>query len=409
MWAVLRFWGYGRNDLKVRLGKWRQLAREAADPAERRAREAVLAQVEALRSRWFLAAEDLDLAAGSTQLLQAVASAYHPDAPDPMTRARIGALLDGFLEMKNQLSAWVRRPGWQALTRVRLRHVWTFQAVWDKKRAWEETPLVRTLRRLRLGFFLNCGMAVYRFGDALYWAGKSGIFLIHDVFLKRLLMRWRLTLGETALKVYQDRRPSSDLPDDDVLGDLESLSSEPPEEVEADLPPEVRDIVRGLRRDLLFHDRPLSRPWVGEQYGHLVDAIAAFHHPQSADPRLEATLYDLMQGLARLCEAVAQLRSRPVICKVLDLRLSHLIKVKAAADTVLDSQWMDFLKKYKVGATLKYTTLALRAFRKGQPGLVFKDVAFTLAREGLLRWLALYFHGRIALESHRIYQVKRTP
>ena len=83
--------------------------------------------------------------------------------------------------------------------------------------------------------------------------------------------------------------------------------------------------------------------------------------------------------------------------------MSHLLKAKETADKVLDSQWFDLLKKYRVGSAVKYSSLAYKAFRRGHPGVLFKDLAYTVLREGGKRWLALYLHGKVAREADRVY------
>ena len=390
----------------ARLDRWRARCRTAG-AAERRALESLIGRVTRLKSRWFLEAGDLNVAAHSRALVLEVARAFHPEAAQPLAQARLGPLLHAFLDLEQALVSLTRLPAFAPLARVRWRHLETLKAAWRKKQAWEQSAFGRAAARFHLWFLVKGVYALLRSGDALFWAAKSGGFVFYDVLLKRLLVRWYLNLGDVALKVYGARSLDAALSEDEVLADLESLHEPPPEEV--DWPPALRERVEQSRHALLYHPRPLSLGEIQDRLAGLVRDIAAFHHPDSPDPLKEAALYDLVLSLARLCESLAALEKKPVIHKMLNLRLSHLLKVKAAAEGLLESQWYDFLKKYRVGPALKYTRLAYRAFKKGGPGVLFKDVAYTVAREGGKRWLALYLHGKLAREADRVYRPASGP
>lgn len=45
-------------------------------------------------------------------MVSGMAAAYHPDSEDPLTRARIGPMLTGFLRLKDALLELTRMPGW---------------------------------------------------------------------------------------------------------------------------------------------------------------------------------------------------------------------------------------------------------------------------------------------------------
>lgn len=379
----------------------------ASGEGERRAIEILLAHIESIQARWFLDAGHLNAWSASRTLVQSMAAAFHPEAPEPAARARIGPLLDGFLELRESLLALTRLPGLGGLMHLRLRHLEVIKQTWRKKQAWDASPVGRFFQRFHLFFIFKWTTNILRCGDALFWAAKSGGFVFYDVAFKRMLVRWYLSLGEVVLKVYgaPDRAPN--LPDEEVLEDLEDLRD--PEIPLEEFSPEVRAVVDRSRRELLTAVRFLTWREIREIDRQLVRDIAKVHYPQAEQPLMEATLFDCLSSLARLCEGVSSLKKKPVISKLLDLRLSHLLKAKETADKVLDSQWFDLLKKYKVGEAVKYSSLAYRVFRKGHPGVLFKDLAYTVLREGGKRWLALYLHGKVAREADRVYGAGARP
>lgn len=120
--------------------------------------------------------------------------------------------------------------------------------------------------------------------------------------------------------------PPPQLPDDEVLEDLDDLE-EPKVEL-ADFPPEVRAIVEKSRRELLLATKTLTWKEIEQIDRQLVKDIAANYHPEAEQPLKEATLLDCLLSLSRMCESLSSLKDRKVISKVLDLRLSHLLKIK---------------------------------------------------------------------------------
>ena len=45
--------------------------------------------------------------------------------------------------------------------------------------------------------------------------------------------------------------------------------------------------------------------------------------------------------------------------------------------------------------------------QKKHPALLFRDFAFTLAGEGCKRWLYLYLHDKIAVETNTLYKIPK--
>ncbi len=392
---------------EARLTHLRARWETAPTPAERRAIEILLAHVDSLQSRWFLDAGHLNAWELSRVMVTQMATAFHPDAPDPLTRARIGPLLTGFVGLKDALLELTRMPGMGGLLRLRLRHIESLQVAWQKKKAWDDSSLGRLAKRYNIFFIIKWATNIARCGDALFWLFKSGGFVLYDMAFKRMLVRWYLALGEVALDVYGGPESRPQMTDDDVLEDLDDL--EEPEARLEDFPPEVRALVERSRKELMLATKKLSWKEIEQIDRQLVTDIATAYHPQAQQPLKEATLHDCLLSLSRLCESLSSIKEKRFVSKVLDLRLSHLLKIKKAADTVLDSQWFELLKKYKVGSAVKYSTLAYKTFKKGHPAVLFKDLAFTVVKEGGKRWLALYLHGKIACEADRVYRLPPEP
>jgi hypothetical protein len=231
------------------------------------------------------------------------------------------------------------------------------------------------------------------------------VFFLYDIVFKVFLIRWYLLVGETAIRVYGDREKDEEISLDELLEDMDAL----PDQIEfqeTGLTGEVKERVDASRNALLFHLGTMSWQGARQRYDDLVKDIARIHHPQAEQPLYEARLYDLLIGFSRFAEQVVNLKTKPVINKMLKIRLSHLIKVKNAANWALENQLVDLARKYKVGTAVKYSALIYKAFKKGHPGILFKDVALILTREAGKRWVLVYLHDKIAVQADWVYKPK---
>ncbi len=407
--AILIVKGYGILQVRwlniSRLHKLRQRASDTDDPIEKSSLEVITQRCEDLRGRWVLGEADLALIENTRSLVRNIAELYHPQSTQPLAEARIEKVLNAFLEMKTHILQLTRLRGIREWTRFRLRHVVWLSEAWARKTQWEQTPTVKTVRRFKLIPIVKWIYTALRSLDLVFWSLKMTVFFLYDIVFKVFLIRWTLLVGETAIRVYSDREKDEVISPEELLEDIDALPDQK-EFQEDGLTGEVKEHVDASRNTLLFHLGVMSWKEARQRYDELVKEIARIHYPQSERPLYEARLYDLLIGFSRFAEQVVNLNTKPVINKMLKLRLSHLMKVKDAANWALENQLVDLARKYKVGTAVKYSALIYKAFKKGHPGILFKDVALTLAREGGKRWVLVYLHDKIAVEADWVYKPK---
>ncbi len=407
--AVLVVKGYGLLQVRwlniSRLRNLQQRASATSDPIERLSLNAITERCEALRGRWVLGEADLSLIENTRSLVQQIAELHHPQSAQPLAEARIEKILNAFLEMKTHIVQLTRLRGIREWTRFRLRHLVWLSEAWARKTQWEQTPTVKTVRRFKLIPIVKWIYTALRSLDLVFWSLKMTTFFLYDIVFKVFLIRWTLLVGETAIRVYSDRRQDEDISPEELLEDMSALS-EHKEFEESGLTGEVKERVDASRNALLFHMGTMSWQEARQRYDDLVKEIARVHHPQSERPLYEARLYDLLIGFSRFAEQMVNLNTKPVINKMLKLRLSHLLKVKDATNWALENQLVDLTRKYKIGTAVKYSTLIYKAFKKGHPGILFKDAALVLAREAGKRWVLVYLHEKIAVEANWVYKPK---
>ena len=407
--AVLIVKGYGILQVRwlnvSRLRDLQQRASTTSDPIERDALNAITERCEALRGRWVLGEADLALIDNTRCLVREIAELYHPQSSQPLAEARIEKILNAFLEMRTHVLQLTRLRGIREWTRFRLRHLVWLSEAWARKTQLEQTPTVKTVRRFKLIPIVKWIYTALRSLDLIFWCLKMTVFFLYDIVFKVFLIRWNLLVGETAIRVYSDREQGEEISPEELLEDMDALPDQNEFE-ETGLTGEIKERVDASRNILLFHLGSMSWQEARQRYDALVKEIAGFHHPQSERPLYEARLYDLLIGFSRFAEQIVCLNTKPVINKILRLRLSHLLKVKDAANWALENQLVDLARKYKVGTAVKYSALIYKAFKKGHPGILFKDVALTLTREAGKRWVLVYLHDKIAVEANWVYKPK---
>ncbi|NIQ01120.1 MAG: hypothetical protein GWO19_11715 [Nitrospinaceae bacterium] len=401
-WGLLRGAGLLRLGIAnaARLAELEKRKQAATNPQDRNALDAVIEPCRALRRQWILREEDFRIGAHTYDLVSRVAAGYHPDSPAPVTEARVRHLLSAFLDLKTRLLALSEERSLRRLIRFRVRHVLLLSRAWEKKKAWDRSPVGRAVARFRLRFFFKWIYFLVRFMDLSYWMARMAGSLLQDVVFKMLLVRWYLWVGELSIQVYRDPAAEPDVDPDALFEDLPRVE-EPASLTE--LPDALREKVAASRKSLLYQTRLLEVSEVRRSIHRLVDTIARFHFPESDQPLYEARLDALLRGGARLAEQVAGVRDTPVLHRVLDLRLSHLLRLKGSADFLLDSPVWSWVRKYQVTRVVKLSRLLYQVVRRKHPGILFKDFALGITKEVGKRWGAVTLHDKVALEAHRIY------
>ena len=407
--AVLIAKGYGILQVRwlniSRLRNLQQKASTTTDPMERLSLNAITKRCEALRGRWVLGEPDLAVITNTRSLVQDIAGFYYPESPQPLAEARIEKILNAFLEMKTHILQLTQLRGIREWTRFRLRHLVWLSEAWARKTQWEQTPTVKTVRRFKLIPIVKWIYTALRSLDLVFWSLKMTVFFLYDIVFKVFLIRWYLLVGETAIRVYSDREQDEDVSPEELLEDMDALPDQKEFE-DTGLTGEVKERVNTSRNAILFHLGAMSWQEARQRYDDLVKDIAHFHHPDAERPLYEARLYDLLIGFSRFAEQIVSLKAKPVINKMLRLRLSHLLKMRDATNWALENQVVDLARKYKVGTAVKYSALIYKAFKKGHPGILFKDAALVLAREAGKRWVLVYLHDKIAVEANWVYKSK---
>lgn len=372
---------------------------DSTDPSIKRALDAVIEHCQALRRQWILREPDLEIAKNTRRLVEKIAFLHHPQSRSPLMEARLGGLLEAFIELKNRIVVFSEMKGVRTFTQFRLRHVHTLSRAWEKKEQWRQSSAGRAFSRFKPLF--EWAYFLIRFMDVTFWTFKALGYILHDIVLKVLLVRWYLTVGELAIGVYSECPGELELPADDLL---QQLSSIPDQETPSELPSGIREIADASRKALMFKMSSLEWDQAKEVYFSLVKDVAAHYFPGEDEPLFEVKIYPLMMAVSRLSDQAASIRDKPVLNKLLGVRVSHLLLAKDAMDFIRESELGVWLKKYPIGRFVKISRLLYQTIQKKHPGVLFKDFAFFMVKEAGKRWLIIHLHDKIALEANHAFK-----
>ena len=370
--GVVFFWQEGRGifclwrSMDARQKQFEHRKCENISFQESQALEVVLETCSRYQGKKLFYEEGLRFLPDTLRLISQVATIYYPDEKAPMEKARIGNVLLAFLEVNRQILDMLEIPGLERLTQFRLREVMP-------------------------GFEANKKNSGPSFVPAFF---KLRVRLMT---VRALWVQWMLFVGESAIKIYGEHR-ADEIPDPETLLDeMDQLQ----DETDPSLPDEVREIVETSRKNVLFSLKPL--PWAEVKYLYisLAENIARVWHPQSSAPLYEVRVYDLLKS--GYLEWVGNLSRKPVLNKMLGLRLSYLIKAREVAVPFAESKLFDWAKKYQAGRAAKWSKTIFKTLQKKQPAILFRDGAMGIVKEGGKRWLILYLHGKIANETNKLY------
>lgn len=365
--GVLRFW-FLMHSRQIDLERRKK---EDISPQERESIESVLKVCSYYQKEKFAKEEDLNFFSSTVCLLNRIASIYNPEDDDPINRARIGKVLSAFQQMNQKILTMIETSDLKALTQFRLK---------------EGVPGINE-KSSQGGFSLVPSFIERR---------------LRVMVIRALWIQWLLLVAETAIQIYGEQ-PVDETPDpESLLEEMDQLK----EDADLSLPDEVREIVETSRKKILFSVKPL--PWVETKsiYTLLTENIARAWHPESPAPLYEVRVYDLLKSLAGYLEWAGQLSQKPVLNKMLGLRLSHLKGAKNITFPFAENKLFDWLEQYQVGRAAKWSKTMFKTLKKKQPAILFRDVAIGVVKEGGKRWLILHFHDKIAEETNRLYKTR---
>ena len=311
-------------------------------------------------------------------LIEKISSIYHPNSPVSIEQARLGDIFEVLQDANKKILHIIHLPRINYVTRFRLIQVLEsfITSSAEKNKVKKNTSEIKNL--LFRPLFRKLQIMVVR----------------------SLLVQWLLLVGEASLKVYGDNSiDEEDVEAEEILAGWDCLYAE----VDVPLSENAQQIVESMKKEILFSTASISWKKVGANYFSLVDQIARHYHSESTFPIYEVRVFDLLKSVSDSLEQIGRLTQKPVLSKILKIRITQLTQAKTMALPLGEYKIFDWMSKYQVGRIAKWSHTLYRTLQKKQPGILFRDVVFSIVKEGGKRWLVLYLHGKIAAEANKLY------
>ena len=302
----------------------------------------------------------------SVLLINKIASIYNPNVSSPMERARLAEIFEALKELSQKIIKFIHLPGVGFLTQFRLSQF--FEGHKESR---------------------NRSQGIYSFA----------VIKIERWVFKSLLVQWQLLVGETAIAIFGQTSLDEEIEAEKILAEWDFFEDEPDPSLSEDL----QQIAESSKKEIIFSVNPISWKKAGKIYINLADQIARYYHPDSEFPIYEMRVCDLLKSVSGFLEVLSQRGQSPVLNKILKIRIFQLTQAKEITLPLEKSKLLEWVCRYQVGKITKWSHSLLKTLKKKQPGILLRDVLFSIIKEGGKRWLVLYIHGKIATETNKLY------
>ena len=112
---------------------------------------------------------------------------------------------------------------------------------------------------------------------------------------------------------------------------------------------------------------------------------------------------DLLKSVSSFLEDLSKRAQSPVFKNILNIQIIQLTQAKEIAFPPGKNKLLKWVNRYQLRQITKWSHTLFKVLQKKQPGILFRDVVFSVLKEGGKRWLVLYIHGKIAVESNKLY------
>ena len=304
--------------------------------------------------------------AQSLLLINKIASIYNPNVSRPMERARLAETFEALKEVSQKILKLIRLPGIGFLTQFRL-----------------------------IQFFENHKESHNR---------SLGIFSVVFIkmerwFFKSLVVQFQLLVGEAAIAIFSQTSSGEEIEAEKILAEWDYFEKEPDRSLSKD----VQQIAESSKKEIIFSVQPISWKEAGKIYLNLADQIARYYHPDSEFPIYEMRVCDLLKSVSSFLEELGKRAQRPAFKNILKIRIIQITQAKEIVLPLGNDKLLKWVNRYQLGQITKWSHTLFKVLQKKQPGILLRDVVFSVIKEGGRRWLVLYIHGKIAVESNKLY------
>jgi hypothetical protein len=355
---------------------------------------------------WHATSPELNELADIYVYAHSIATCYYPGLERPELRISIGRFLKSARDSVDRLELILRRPGFQRLRGIRIRHIRNSYEWYDRVSHYRIVRCVHRYRKLLAKIFQ---LRLVILPDPFSWLAYLSNRLTMLTLTRCLLVDIYLFVGRLAIQVYDEEEKeepdSSEISElEKALKDFDSLEPSEPDITDPQIL-EIRNRLVGISSMLI--SSPGLEDWKNA-VGHAANVIAKKYFPDAKRPLEEAILGPLLTRSQMWIESVCKTEKIPVVKRFHRIRIQSLYRVKSFTDIWLPKEVRIFAKKtWNMYRWMKWPLIVYRGVKKSSPIGIAINVGWMLSKKAFVNFICRYTFDMACEELEIIYSQSR--
>jgi len=348
--------------------------------------QALKTVLERCQRAWRASYPGLKELADLSAYIRSIATCYHSGVERPELRVTTGRFLKSAQESVRLLELILRRPGFQRLRRVRIRHIRQSYELYNRvNQYW----IVKCFNRYRKVIKRLFQLRLVILPDPFSWLAYLSNRLTILTLTRCLLVDVYLFVGKLAIQAYDEEKKEDAFPKelDELEKTLEDLYSLKHSELDITDPriQEIRNRLVGFTTILI--STPGLEDWK-KAVQQTAGVIAKKYFPDAERPLEEAALGPILTRSQIWIKSLCETERLPVVKRFQKIKIESLYNVKSFTDSLLPRQMRTFAKKtWDMYNWMKWPFKIYRWVKKGSPVGIAMDVGWVVAEKGFINFI----------------------
>jgi len=377
-----------------------------AEAAGERKKQALKVVRERCHRLWHATSPELRELADISVYVHSIATCYYPGLEKPELRISIGRFLKSAHDSVDRLELILRRPGFQRLRGIRIRHIRNSYEWYDRVSQYWIVRCVSRYRKLVTKIFQ---LRLVILPDPFSWLAYLSNRLTMLTLTRCLLVDVYLFVGRLAIQAYDEEGKEELIPSElgeleKVLEDLDSLEPSEPDVTDTRIL-EIRNRLVGFSSILI--SSPGLEDWK-KAVGRAAKVIARKYFPDAKRPLEEAALGPLLTRSQIWIKSVCKTEKIPVVKRFHRIQIQSLYRVKSFTDILLPKHVRIFAKKiWDMYRWMKWPLMVYQGVKKSSPVGIAMDVGWMVSKKAFTNFICRYTFDMACEELEMIYSQSR--
>jgi hypothetical protein len=355
---------------------------------------------------WHATSPELRELADISVYVHSIATCYYPGLEKPELRISIGRFLKSAHDSVDRLELILRRPGFQRLRGIRIRHIRNSYEWYDRVSQYWIVRCVSRYRKLVTKIFQ---LRLVILPDPFSWLAYLSNRLTMLTLTRCLLVDVYLFVGRLAIQAYDEEGKEELIPSElgeleKVLEDIDSLEPSEPDVTDTRIL-EIRNRLVGFSSILI--SSPGLEDWK-KAVGRAAKVIARKYFPDAKRPLEEAALGPLLTRSQIWIKSVCKTEKIPVVKRFHRIQIQSLYRVKSFTDILLPKHVRIFAKKtWDMYRWMKWPLMVYQGVKKSSPVGIAMEVGWMVSKKAFTNFICRYTFDMACEELEMIYSQSR--